>query len=104
MLRLCLLCLSLSRISALLTRATPHAAPETATASVDHATDAAIQAMVKKELRGNCTVVTVAHRLNTIVFYDEARQHWSEWPSFCGAHSWPPRGHGPGASHSTTPH
>ena len=48
---------------------------ETATASVDHATDAAIQAMVKKELRGNCTVVTVAHRLNTVVFYDEAPPH-----------------------------
>ena len=56
----------------------PTAPRETATASVDHATDAAIQAMVKKELRGNCTVVTVAHRLNTVVFYDEAPPHLVE--------------------------
>jgi len=52
--------------------------------------------MVKKELRGNCTVVTVAHRLNTVVFYDEAPPHSSKGPSL-----WrhiPPRGHDPGAS------
>jgi len=42
-----------------------------ATASVDHATDARIQQMVKTELKGACTVLTVAHRLNTVVFYDQ---------------------------------
>ena len=42
-----------------------------ATASVDHATDARIQQMVQTELKGTCTVLTVAHRLNTIVFYDQ---------------------------------
>ena len=42
-----------------------------ATASVDHATDARIQQMVRTELRGACTVLTVAHRLNTVVFYDQ---------------------------------
>ena len=41
-----------------------------ATASVDHATDARIQEMVKRDFRGNTTVFTVAHRLNTVVFYD----------------------------------
>ena len=42
-----------------------------ATASVDHATDARIQQMVKTDLKGTCTVLTVAHRLNTVVFYDQ---------------------------------
>ena len=37
-----------------------------ATASVDHETDAAIQRMVRHELRGTATVLTVAHRLNTV--------------------------------------
>ena len=42
-----------------------------ATASVDHATDERIQQMVKSELCGTCTVLTVAHRLNTVAFYDQ---------------------------------
>ena len=37
----------------------------TATAAIDHKTDAAIQASIRNELRG-VTVVTVAHRLKTI--------------------------------------
>jgi len=41
-----------------------------ATASVDHATDARIQEMVRRDFRGNTTVLTIAHRLNTVAFYD----------------------------------
>lgn len=41
-----------------------------ATASVDHATDARIQQMVKRDFRGNTTVLTIAHRLHTVAFYD----------------------------------
>ena len=41
-----------------------------ATASVDHATDARIQEMVRSEFNGTCTVLTIAHRLNTVAFYD----------------------------------
>ena len=41
-----------------------------ATASVDHATDARIQQMVRSEFNGVCTVMTIAHRLNTVAFYD----------------------------------
>jgi ABC-type multidrug transport system fused ATPase/permease subunit len=40
-----------------------------ATASVDMETDELIQETMKKELR-NCTVITVAHRLSTIMDYD----------------------------------
>ena len=38
-----------------------------ATASIDHATDEKIQAVIK-ELE--CTVITIAHRLQTILEYD----------------------------------
>ena len=40
-----------------------------ATASVDHETDALIQHTVRHEL--SCTVICVAHRLQTIAFYDK---------------------------------
>ena len=40
-----------------------------ATASVDEETDASIQKMFKEEF-SNCTVMTIAHRLNTIMDYD----------------------------------
>ena len=38
-----------------------------ATASIDHATDAKVQAVIK-EL--SCTVITIAHRLQTTLDYD----------------------------------
>ena len=41
-----------------------------ATASVDHATDGRIQQMVRRDFRGTCTVLTIAHRLHTVAFYD----------------------------------
>ena len=41
-----------------------------ATASVDHATDVRIQQMVKRDFKGNTTVLTIAHRLHTVAFYD----------------------------------
>jgi len=41
-----------------------------ATASVDHETDSRIQEMIKRDFRGNCTVITIAHRLHTVAFYD----------------------------------
>ena len=34
------------------------------------ATDGRIQEMVRRDFRGNCTVLTIAHRLHTIGFYD----------------------------------
>ena len=40
-----------------------------ATASVDQETDSKIQNMFKDEFR-SCTVMTIAHRLNTIITYD----------------------------------
>ena len=42
-----------------------------ATASVDHATDGRIQQMVKRDFKGNTTVITIAHRLHTVAFYDK---------------------------------
>lgn len=40
-----------------------------ATASVDNATDKLIQETIKKEF-GKWTILTIAHRLNTIIGYD----------------------------------
>ncbi|KAF3394918.1 ATP-dependent bile acid permease [Talaromyces pinophilus] len=41
-----------------------------ATASIDHATDAAIQTSLEANVLNNTTVLTVAHRLRTIAAYD----------------------------------
>ena len=41
-----------------------------ATASIDQRTDQLIQKLIKTELR-NTTVLTIAHRLNTIIEYDK---------------------------------
>ena len=43
-----------------------------ATASVDHETDGRIQQMIKDDFNGTATVLTVAHRLHTVVFYEKA--------------------------------
>ena len=41
-----------------------------ATANVDFETDEFIQDVIRKEFR-HCTVLTIAHRLNTIIDYDK---------------------------------
>lgn len=41
-----------------------------ATASIDHATDEKIQHMMRSDFNGVCTVLTIAHRLRTVCFYD----------------------------------
>ncbi|RAO67757.1 uncharacterized protein BHQ10_003769 [Talaromyces amestolkiae] len=41
-----------------------------ATASIDHDTDAAIQASLEESVRNETTVLTIAHRLRTIADYD----------------------------------
>ena len=41
-----------------------------ATASIDEKTDETIQKMIRKEFN-ETTVITIAHRLNTIIFYDK---------------------------------
>jgi ABC-type multidrug transport system fused ATPase/permease subunit len=41
-----------------------------ATAAVDPETDELIQSTIKKQFR-NCTVLTIAHRVNTILYSDK---------------------------------
>ena len=52
-----------------------------ATAAVDVATDQVIQRTIRIEL-ADCTVITVAHRLNTVLQYDRYSISSSELPKF----------------------
>lgn len=52
-----------------LIRKSPVILMDEATASIDEMTDFYIQGMIKKEFK-DVTVITIAHRLNTIINYD----------------------------------
>ncbi|EOD27669.1 hypothetical protein EMIHUDRAFT_426930 [Emiliania huxleyi CCMP1516] len=53
-----------------LLKAAPILVMDEATANVDHETDTRIQTMIREDFCGTTTVLTVAHRLNTIAFYE----------------------------------